>query len=73
MSDLKRESMEQQIKGAATDMKGRVKEAAGDLAGRDDWAAEGEMDQAEGQVRKGIGKMGGKLSDAIDALKDDDK
>ena len=48
-------------------------EAAGDLAGRDDWAAEGEMDQAEGKVRKGVGKMGEKLDNAIDALKDDDR
>jgi uncharacterized protein YjbJ (UPF0337 family) len=73
MSDLKRESMEQQVKGTAKDIKGRVKEAAGDLAGRDDWAAEGEMDQAEGKVRKGVGKMGEKLDNAIDALKDDDR
>ena len=71
MSDLKRDSIEQQIKGTAEDMKGRVKEAAGDLAGRDDWEAEGQMDQVEGKVRKGVGKVGEKLSDAADALKDD--
>src|SRR3954447_8989241 len=73
MSDLKRESMEQQVKGTVSDAKGRVKEAAGTLAGREDWEAEGQMDQAEGQVRKGVGKVGEKLSDAADALKDDDR
>ena len=73
MSDLKRDSIEQQVKGTATDMKGRVKEAAGNLAGREDWEAEGQMDQAEGKVRKGVGKVGEKLSDAADALKDDDR
>jgi uncharacterized protein YjbJ (UPF0337 family) len=70
MSDLKRDSIEQQVKGTATDMKGRVKEAAGNLAGREDWEAEGQMDQAEGKVRKGVGMAGVKLrapSDEINA------
>jgi uncharacterized protein YjbJ (UPF0337 family) len=71
MSDLKRESMEQQVKGAASKAKGRIKEAAGDLTGREDWQAEGEMDQVEGSVRSGLGKAGERLSDAIDDVKDD--
>ena len=58
MSDLKRESIEQQVKGTAEDMKGRIKEAAGNLAGREDWEAEGEMDQVKGKVRKGVGQVG---------------
>jgi uncharacterized protein YjbJ (UPF0337 family) len=69
MDDLKRESMEQQVKGGLKDAEGRIKEAAGDLTGRDDWEAEGQMDQAEGKVRKGVGKVGESLSDAF---KDDD-
>jgi uncharacterized protein YjbJ (UPF0337 family) len=68
MSDIKRESIEQQVKGTAKDVEGRVKEAAGTLAGREDWEAEGQMDQVEGQVRKGVGKAGEKLSDAADAV-----
>jgi uncharacterized protein YjbJ (UPF0337 family) len=71
MSDLKRESMEQQAKGTGSDVKGKVKEAAGSLAGRDDWKAEGEADQAEGSIRKGAGKAGSKISDAVDKLKGD--
>ena len=53
---LKRGSIEQQIKGTAEDLKGRVKEAAGNLAGREDWEADGQMDQAEGNVRKGLAR-----------------
>jgi uncharacterized protein YjbJ (UPF0337 family) len=71
MSDLKRESMKQKAKGTGADVKGKVKEAAGSLTGRDDWKAEGEADQAEGTVRKGVGDAGSKLSDAADKLKGD--
>jgi uncharacterized protein YjbJ (UPF0337 family) len=70
--DLRRESTEQQVKGTATDIKGRVKEAAGSLVGREDWEAEGQMDQIEGKVRKGAGQAGEQLSDAADALTDDE-
>lgn len=71
MSDLDREAMKQRVKGTAQDIKGRMKEAAGNLADREDWEAEGQLDQVEGNVRKGIGKVGEKLSDAVDALKRD--
>jgi uncharacterized protein YjbJ (UPF0337 family) len=67
---LKDESMKQQVKGAAEKTKGQMKEAAGDLTGRDDWAAEGEIDQAEGEARGKMGRAGEKLSDAADRLKD---
>ena len=67
---LKDESMKQQVKGAAEKTKGQMKEAAGDLTGRDDWAADGEMDQAKGDTRQKIGRAGEKLSDAVDDLKD---
>jgi uncharacterized protein YjbJ (UPF0337 family) len=66
MDDLKRKSMEQQVKGAAAKAKGRVKHAAGDLTGREDWQAEGQMDQMEGSVRSGLGRAGERLSDIVD-------
>jgi uncharacterized protein YjbJ (UPF0337 family) len=72
MDDLKRKSLEQQVKGTGKDLEGRVKEAAGDLADRPDWEADGQADRAEGAVRKGVGKVGEKVSDAIDELKKDD-
>jgi uncharacterized protein YjbJ (UPF0337 family) len=71
MDDLKRKSMEQQVKGAAAKTKGRIKEAAGDLAGREDWQAEGQVDQAEGSVRSGLGRAGDRLSDIVDDATDD--
>ena len=71
MDDLKRKSMEQQVKGAAGKAKGRIKEAAGDLAGREDWQAEGQMDQVEGNIRKGVGRAGERLSDVVDDATDD--
>jgi uncharacterized protein YjbJ (UPF0337 family) len=72
MDDLKRESLEQKVKGTAKDLEGRVKEAAGDVADRPDWEADGQADRAEGAVRKGVGKAGEKVSDAIDQLTKDD-
>lgn len=71
MSDLKRESMEQQAKGAWDKTKGKIKEAAGDLTGNESLEAEGELDQAKGAVRTGIGRAGEKLSDAADDAADD--
>jgi uncharacterized protein YjbJ (UPF0337 family) len=73
MKDLKQESIEQQVKGTAKDIKGRVKEAAGNVAGREDWEAEGELDQIEGQVQRGIGRAGQKVSDLADDLKNRDR
>jgi uncharacterized protein YjbJ (UPF0337 family) len=67
---LKDESMKQQVKGAAEKTKGQMKEAAGDLAGRDDWSVDGEMDQAKGDARGKVGRAGEKLSDAADKLND---
>jgi len=67
---LRDESMKQQVKGAAEKTKGQMKEAAGDLAGRDDWSADGEMDQAKGDARGKMGRAGEKLSDAADKLND---
>ena len=71
MSDLKRESMKQQVKGAAEKAKGKIKEAAGDVTGREDWQVEGELDQAEGTVRSGVGRAGERLDDMIDDATDD--
>ena len=66
MTALKRKSIEQRVKGAASTAKGRAKEAAGSLAGREDWKAEGEADQLEGDIRSGLGRAGEKISDALD-------
>ena len=48
------------------DMKGRVKEAAGDLTDDDDLKREGQVDQATGKVKDAVGDAGDKVKDAID-------
>lgn len=51
-------------------LKGRVKEAAGDLTDNDDLKREGKADQASGRVKEGIDKVADKARDAVDAVKD---
>lgn len=51
-------------------IKGRVKEAAGDLTDNDDLKREGRADQATGRVKEGIDKVADKARDAVDAVKD---
>ena len=49
--------------GNTDDLKGRVKEAAGDLTGDKDLQREGKVDQAAGAAKDKVG-------DAADAVKD---
>jgi uncharacterized protein YjbJ (UPF0337 family) len=51
------------------DMKGRAKEAVGDLTDNDQLKREGKADQAGAKVKEGIDKVADKASDAVDALK----
>ena len=46
-----------QIKGAAKDMKGSVKKAAGRATGDRDMQAEGAADKTVGKVQKGLGNL----------------
>ena len=49
--------------GTTDDLKGRAKEAAGDLTDDQDLKREGKIDQAEGTAKK-------KLDEAVDKVKD---
>jgi uncharacterized protein YjbJ (UPF0337 family) len=51
-------------------MKGRVKEAAGDLTGNKDLQREGKTDRAAGRVKEGIEEIKEKAENTVDALKD---
>jgi uncharacterized protein YjbJ (UPF0337 family) len=51
------------MEGKLEDIKGHVKEAAGDATGDEELAAEGKLDQASGKIKD-------KLGDAVDAVKD---
>jgi uncharacterized protein YjbJ (UPF0337 family) len=47
------------------DAKGRIKEAAGDLAGDKGLKREGKVDQAGGRAKDGIEKMTDKVKDTL--------
>ncbi len=51
-------------------IKGRIKEAAGDLTNNDDLKREGKADQAAGNVKDGLNKVKDKIEDGVDAIKD---
>lgn len=52
------------------DLKGRVKEAAGDLTDNDRLKREGKVDQATGKVKDFIDDVKDKASDVVDDVKD---
>lgn len=54
-----------EAKGAAKDIKGSVKEAAGKATGDDRLAAEGAAERVEGKVQKGVGALKDAARDAL--------
>ena len=50
--------------GKGDDLKGRVKEAAGDLTDDDELKREGKIDRATGTVKDKVGDASDKLKDA---------
>ena len=55
------------------DLKGRTKEAVGDLTDDDDLRREGKMDQAGATVKDKVGNAVDKTKDKVDDVLDDDK
>ena len=56
--------------GTTDDIKGRVKEAAGDLTDDADLKNEGRADRASGKVKDALDDVRDKADDAIDKVKD---
>jgi uncharacterized protein YjbJ (UPF0337 family) len=54
-----------EIKGAAKDAKGSMKEAAGKATGDERMRAEGAVEKAEGKMQKGLGKIKDAARDAL--------
>ncbi|MDB5465417.1 CsbD family protein [Phenylobacterium hankyongense] len=54
-----------QMKGAAKDAKGSVKEAAGKATGNERLEAEGAADRVAGKVQKGVGNLKDAARDAL--------
>ena len=55
--------------GQVDDLKGRAKEAAGDLTDNDDLKREGKTDQAAGKVKEKVGDAKDWVEDKIDDIK----
>jgi uncharacterized protein YjbJ (UPF0337 family) len=51
-------------------MKGKAKEAVGDLTGNKDLKSEGEADRRAGEAKEKAGKVEEKVEDVIDKAKD---
>ena len=47
------------------EIKGKAKEAAGDLTDNEDLEREGKVDQGKGKVKEGVDKVGDKIKDAV--------
>jgi uncharacterized protein YjbJ (UPF0337 family) len=54
------------IEGAAKNMKGGLKEAAGKLTGDSKLQAEGKADKAEGKIQNAVGGLKDKAREALD-------
>jgi uncharacterized protein YjbJ (UPF0337 family) len=54
-----------QIKGAAKDAKGTIKEKAGRATGNERMEAEGAADKVTGKVQKGVGNLKDAARDAL--------
>ena len=51
--------------GTKDDLKGRVKEAGGDLTGDDSLKNEGKVDKATGSVKDAVGDTADKVKDVV--------
>ena len=51
--------------GTFDDMKGRAKEAAGDVTGNDDLRREGKVDRASGSIKDKLDRLTDKIKDAL--------
>jgi uncharacterized protein YjbJ (UPF0337 family) len=54
----------------ADQVKGRIKQAAGDLTDDDGLKNEGKADETAGKVKEFVGDLKDKAEDAVDAVKD---
>ena len=55
--------------GKTDQMKGKTKEAVGDLTGNKDLKSEGRADRQAGEVKEKVGKVEEKVDEGIDKVK----
>jgi uncharacterized protein YjbJ (UPF0337 family) len=70
MNEFQKEGAKEQVGGKMDNLKGKIKEGAGKLTGDRDLEAEGEVDQAKGNIRDNMGRGARKLGDAAEDVKD---
>ena len=58
------------MSGKTADLKGRAKEAAGDLSGDDDLQREGKADQTKGKVKEKVDDAKNWVEDKVDKVTD---
>lgn len=58
------------VEGKYEEMKGRAKEAAGDLTDDDDMKRDGKIDQASGKATQKVDHVKEKIEDTIDRVAD---
>ena len=58
------------MSGKPDDLKGRAKEAAGDLSGDDDLQREGKADQTKGKVKEKVDDAKNWVEDKVDKVTD---
>jgi uncharacterized protein YjbJ (UPF0337 family) len=56
--------------GKTDQMKGKAKEAVGDLTANKDLKSEGKADRQAGEVKEKVGKVEDKVEEGIDKVKD---
>ena len=66
MSEFRRKSAEQELKGTGQKIKGVGQEIVGRLTGDEDMRARGEANQVGGHVRSRLGEAGRKISGAVE-------
>ena len=54
-----------EVKGAAKQARGSIKDAVGKVTGDDKLRADGALDKAEGRVQQEVGKVKEKVRDAL--------
>ena len=57
------------MSGETDKVKGRVKQAAGDLTDNDDLKAEGQVDETGGKIKDFIDDVSDKANDVVDDIK----
>jgi uncharacterized protein YjbJ (UPF0337 family) len=58
------------MEGKKDEMKGRVKEAAGDLTDDEELQAEGKTDKAAGKIKEGLADARDKGEEVVDKVKE---